>query len=146
MVSTACSNDSRSTHSVPSSFCRNSVALFRRCFICSLLWLKLLLRLHPTTQPCKYDFTLKPNDHMLITKNSPGLHLHPTTQPCKYDFTLKRNDHMIIKNSPGLHLHPATPPCKYDFALKPNDHMIIKQTHLDFTCIRRLNHANTTSR
>ena len=92
-----------------------------------------------------------------LWKTSPGLHLHPTTQPWKYDFTLKPNDHKIIKHfpgtypasdestmqirlhletkwpydykkySPGLHLHPTTQPCKYDFTLKPNDHMIIKQ-------------------
>ena len=35
-----------------------------------------------------------------LLKTSPWLHLHPTTQPCKYDFTLKPNDHMIIKNLP----------------------------------------------
>ena len=32
---------------------------------------------------------LRTKAHMIIN-NSSGLHLHPTTQPCKYDFTLDK--------------------------------------------------------
>ena len=44
------------------------------------------------------DSTLKPNDHMIIKNNFPGLFLQPTTQPCKYDFTLKPNDIRVMSN------------------------------------------------
>ena len=110
------------------------------------------LRLHLKT---KWPYDYKKNspglqlhrqlNHENTTSPSPGLHLHPTGQPCKHDFTLTPNDHMIIKKPPGLHLHPTTQPCKYDFTLEPNDHVIIKKPSLDFTCIQRLNHANTSS-
>ena len=86
--------------------------------------------------------TKRPYDYK---KTFPGLHLHPPTQPCKYDFTLKPNDHMIIKNLPWtspasndstmqIRLHLKTK-CTYDYKTPP----------LDFTCIQGLNNANTTS-
>ena len=147
-----------------------------------------LLKNLPRTSPAPDDSAMQtrlrlktkwPYDYK---KTSPGLHLHLTTQPCEYDFILKPNAYMIIKNltwtSPAsndstmqirLHLKTkwpydykkppldftciqrlnhvnttSTQPCKYDFTLKPNDHMIIEQPPRDFTCIRLLNHANTT--
>ena len=60
----------------------------------------------------------------------------------RLDFRSK--DHMITRNSPRLHLHPTTQPCKYDFSLEQRT-IWLKQTLRDFTCIRLLNHANTTS-
>ena len=35
---------------------------------------------------------------MIIKNNFPGLFLQPTTQPCKYDFTLKPNDIRVMSN------------------------------------------------
>ena len=74
------------------------------------------------------------------------------TSPACDDSTMQIRLHLKTKwpydyqkTFPGLHLHPATQPCKYDFTLKPNVHMTIKKPFLDFTCIRRLNHVNTTS-
>ena len=57
------------------------------------------------TQPFAYEFTLEPNDHMIM-KHLPGLHLLPMTQPFEYEFTLESNDHMIMKNIPGTSAAP----------------------------------------
>ena len=74
------------------------------------------LHLHPTTQPCKYDFTLEQMTIWLIK-------LFETSPASDYStmqvrLHLGRKDHMIINNSPGFHLHPTTQPCKYDFTLE----------------------------
>ena len=37
---------------------------------------------------------------MIITNTSPGLQLYPTTRPCKYDFTSKPEDSMIVEKAP----------------------------------------------
>ena len=89
---------------------------------------------------------------MNAKQSSPGLHLHPTAQPRKYDFTLKPNYHMIVKHFPWT--SPASDdssPASDDSTMQIRLHLKIKGPYdyktppLHFTCIHRLNHANTTS-
>ena len=86
------------------------------------------LHLHPTTQPCKYDFTLKPNG----VKTKWPIWISPASD----DSTMQTRLHLktkwpydFKKTSSGNHLHPTTQACKYDFTSKSNDHMIYKTLH-----------------
>ena len=78
-------------------------------------------------------------------KISLGLHLHTMAQPFKYEFTLEPNDHMIMKNLPWnspapddcsirIRVHPRTnKPCDYE------------KSPRNFNCTRWLNHSDTRS-
>ena len=132
------------------------------------------LHMPPMTQPFGYEFTLEPNDHMIMKnlsetspkpddstnrmrvhlrtkwpyyyeKISPRLHLRPMTQLFGYEITLEPNDHMIMKNL------PETSPVLNDSIIRIRVHLRIKWPYdyekpsRDFTCIRLLNLAKTSS-
>ena len=77
------------------------------------------------TQPFEYEFTLEPNDHMIM-KNLPETSPAPDDSTIRIRVYLGPNDHMIRKVSLRLHLHPMTQTFEYDFTLEPNEHMIMK--------------------
>ena len=126
--------------------------------------------LHPTAQPCNYEFTLEPTDHIIIethfqdftciprlndgTTNSPWnqmtiwlLNNFSKTSPASDDSTMQLRLHLRTKwpydywnTPPRLHLHPTTQPCNYEFTLYLND-----QYDYWNTLPRRLNYATTNS-
>ena len=104
----------------------------------------------PETSPAPDDPTMRIRVHLKTKwpydyKKSLGLDLHPMTQPFEYEFTLEANDHMIMKNL------PKTSPATDDSTMQRQLHLETKWPYdykkplLDFTCIQRLNHTNTTS-
>ena len=80
-----------------------------------------------------------------LFRTSPRLHLDTLTQQCKYEFTLEPDDHMIIKNLPRLRTSPKAVDSTMRIRIHPrtrgpND---LGTVHLDFTFIRWLSNANT---
>ena len=91
----------------------------------------------PDASTMQIRFHVRTDDHMIMKQLSLTHHASDVSTKQKR-FHLGTDDQMILKNSPWLNLHPMTQLCKYDFTVD------YETTLLDSTCIRWLNHANTT--
>ena len=79
-----------------------------------------------------------------LWKISPRLHLHPMTQPFEYEFTLEPNDHMIMKNIPGTSPVPDDSTIRIRFHRRTKWPYDYEKSFRDFTWTRWLNHSNTS--
>ena len=75
---------------------------------------------------------------------SPRLHLHWMTQPFEYEFTLEPNDHMIMENLPETSPAPDDSTIRIRVHLRTKWPYDYEKCPRDFTCTRWFNNSDTS--